>query len=158
MGPSWPWSDGGWIYNCLYVISADVVGSDQGEVYNIMWYFVCQWLVAGQWISSGTPISSINKTDRHEITEILLKVALSTIKPTNSIFCNSACRYFRWKYLFEWWQSLQVVFVCFCSRLMSNTFFFKFDNKDSSGAKIFVIWNDVVCGDTLMCSLWNACT
>jgi hypothetical protein len=26
---------------------------------------------------------SINKTDRHDITEILLKVALSTIKPTN---------------------------------------------------------------------------
>jgi hypothetical protein len=33
----------------------------------------------------GTPISSTNKTDRHDITEILLKVALNTIKPTN---CN----------------------------------------------------------------------
>jgi len=29
--------------------------------------------------SPGTHISSINKTDRHEITEILLKVALNTI-------------------------------------------------------------------------------
>jgi hypothetical protein len=27
--------------------------------------------------SPGTPVSSNNKTDRHEITEILLKVALS---------------------------------------------------------------------------------
>jgi hypothetical protein len=27
----------------------------------------------------GTPVSSINKTDRHDITEILLKVALNTI-------------------------------------------------------------------------------
>jgi hypothetical protein len=27
----------------------------------------------------GTPVSYINKTDRHDITEILLKVALSTI-------------------------------------------------------------------------------
>jgi hypothetical protein len=29
----------------------------------------------------GTPISSTNKTDRHDITEILLKVALNTINP-----------------------------------------------------------------------------
>ena len=37
---------------------------------------VCQWLVAGQWFSPG---SSTNKTDRHDIAEILLKVALNTI-------------------------------------------------------------------------------
>jgi hypothetical protein len=41
---------------------------------------VCQWLVAGRWFSPGTPVSSTNKTDRHDITEILLKVALNTIK------------------------------------------------------------------------------
>jgi hypothetical protein len=29
--------------------------------------------------SSGTPVSSTNKTDRHDIIEILLKVALDTI-------------------------------------------------------------------------------
>jgi hypothetical protein len=40
---------------------------------------VCQWLAAGQWFSPGIPISSTNKTDRHDITEILLKVALNTI-------------------------------------------------------------------------------
>jgi hypothetical protein len=40
---------------------------------------VCQWLAAGQWFSPGTPVSSTNKTDRHDITEILLKVALLTI-------------------------------------------------------------------------------
>ena len=28
----------------------------------------------------GTPVSSTNKTDRHDITEILLKVVLNTIK------------------------------------------------------------------------------
>jgi hypothetical protein len=39
--------------------------------------------VTGQWFSPGTPISSTNKTDRHDITEILLKVALNTIKQTN---------------------------------------------------------------------------
>jgi hypothetical protein len=29
--------------------------------------------------SLGTPVSSTNKTDRHDITEILLKVALNAI-------------------------------------------------------------------------------
>ena len=33
------------------------------------------------WFSLGTPVSSTNKTDRHDIAEILLKVALSTIIP-----------------------------------------------------------------------------
>jgi hypothetical protein len=40
--------------------------------------------VTGQWFSLGTPVSSTNKTDRHDITEILLKVALNTIKQTIS--------------------------------------------------------------------------
>ena len=40
---------------------------------------VCQWLAAGQWFSLGTSVSSTNKTDCHDITEILLKVALKTI-------------------------------------------------------------------------------
>jgi hypothetical protein len=40
---------------------------------------ICQWLVTGRWFSLGTPISSTNKTDRHDIIEILLKVALNTI-------------------------------------------------------------------------------
>jgi hypothetical protein len=33
--------------------------------------------------NTGTPVSSTNKTDHHDITEILLKVALNTIKQTN---------------------------------------------------------------------------
>jgi hypothetical protein len=45
---------------------------------------VCQWLARGRWVSPGTPVSSNNKTDRHDITEILLKVVLITIKQTNN--------------------------------------------------------------------------
>ena len=37
-----------------------------------------QWLSAVRCIFSGTPVSSTNKTDRHDITEILLKVAFNT--------------------------------------------------------------------------------
>jgi len=44
---------------------------------------VCQWFAAGRWFSPGTPVSSTNKTDHHDITEILLKVALNTTKQTN---------------------------------------------------------------------------
>ena len=40
---------------------------------------VCQWLATDLWFSSGTLVSSTNKTDRHDITEILLKVAINTI-------------------------------------------------------------------------------
>jgi hypothetical protein len=40
---------------------------------------VYQLLVHGLWFSSGTPVSSTTKTGRHDIAEILLKVALSTI-------------------------------------------------------------------------------
>jgi hypothetical protein len=43
---------------------------------------VCQWHGTGQWFSPGAPFSSTNKTDSHDIIEILLKVALNTINQT----------------------------------------------------------------------------
>ena len=49
-----------------------------------------------RWFSPATPVSSTNKTDRHDITEILLKVALNTInqnKPTNNgILQETVCK------------------------------------------------------------------
>jgi len=41
--------------------------------------------MAGRWFSPGTPVSFTNKTDHHDITEILLKVALNTINQTKTI-------------------------------------------------------------------------
>jgi len=35
--------------------------------------------VAGRWVFVGTPVSPTYKTNSHDITEILLKVALNTI-------------------------------------------------------------------------------
>ena len=46
---------------------------------------VCQWLVTGRWFSPGPAVSSTNKTDRHDIMVILLKVASNTIKPNQSV-------------------------------------------------------------------------
>jgi hypothetical protein len=39
---------------------------------------VYQLLAHGRWFSSGTPASSTTKTGRHDIADILLKVALNT--------------------------------------------------------------------------------
>jgi hypothetical protein len=39
---------------------------------------VYQLLAHGRWFFPGTPASSTTKTGRHDITEILLKVALNT--------------------------------------------------------------------------------
>ena len=52
-----------------------------GEVYTMQHYVIkfCLWLETGQWFSRDTTVSSINKTDRHYLAEILLKVALNTI-------------------------------------------------------------------------------
>jgi len=56
---------------------------------------VCQGLAAGQWFSLAPQVFSTNKTDRHDITEILLKLALNTIKQTNySKFFMEECDYF----------------------------------------------------------------
>jgi len=54
-----------------------------GVLDTTLWDKVCQWLTTGLWFSTGTPVSSTNKTDCHDITEILVKVALSTTKQTN---------------------------------------------------------------------------
>jgi hypothetical protein len=47
---------------------------------------IYQLLAHGRWFSSGTPASSTTKAGRHDIAEILLKVALSTKKISQSIY------------------------------------------------------------------------
>jgi len=48
---------------------------------------VCQWLATGQWFSPVLPVSSTNKSDHHDIAEILF----SDVKhhQTNKLFGNS---------------------------------------------------------------------
>jgi hypothetical protein len=47
-----------------------------------------QLLAHGRWFSPGTPVSSTTKTGRHDIAEILLKVALNTEFKSNQ---NCVC-------------------------------------------------------------------
>jgi hypothetical protein len=53
-----------------------------GEVYAIQHYVI---KFVSQWFSLGTPVSSTNKTDSHDIAQILLKVALNTINQINQL-------------------------------------------------------------------------
>jgi hypothetical protein len=79
----WPSSYGSWIYNylcnqCLSPLVLWVRISIRARCTPLC-DKVCQWLAL------DPPVSSTNKTDRHichDITEILLKVALNTIKQT----------------------------------------------------------------------------
>ena len=96
-GPSWSLSYASWIYNylcnqCLSTLTLWVwIPLRRGVLDTTLCYKVCQLLVTGWWFTTGIPVSPINKIDRHDITEILLKVALNTInQPTNMIqdyFC-----------------------------------------------------------------------
>jgi hypothetical protein len=93
-GLSWPWSCGRWIYNCLCNQCLSPLKSWVQILMRArcttLCDKVCQWLATGRWFSLGTPVSSTNKTDCHDITEILLKVALNTIKQTNKQSSQSA--------------------------------------------------------------------
>ena len=80
-------SYGSWIYNylcnqCLSPLMLSVRISIIARCTTLC-DKVCQWLATGLWFCPDSPVSSTNKTDRHDIAEILLKVALNTIKQTN---------------------------------------------------------------------------
>jgi hypothetical protein len=85
MGSSWPWLYGSFIYNylcnqCLSTLTLWIwIPLRRGVLNTILCDKVCQWLASGWWFSLGILVSSTNKTDRHDITEILLKVVLNTI-------------------------------------------------------------------------------
>jgi hypothetical protein len=87
-GLSWSWSHGSWIYNYLcnqYLSPLKLfvrITLRRGVLDTTLGDKVCQWLTAGRWVSLRTPVSSTNKTDLHDITEILLKVELIIITLT----------------------------------------------------------------------------
>ena len=99
---SWPWSYDRWICNYLFNQCLSPLMWVRISIRARCTTFcdkVCQWLATGRWFSLGHPVSSTNKTDRHNITEILLKVAFNTIKQTNkqqinwTLFCKHVTNY-----------------------------------------------------------------
>ena len=91
-GPSWPWLYGSLIYNylcdqCLSPMMLWVrisIRPGWGVQHNVIKFV--KWLATDRWFSPGPLVSFTNKTDCHDIIEILLKVALNTIKT------NKQCR------------------------------------------------------------------
>ena len=78
-------------------ITTDVMSSNavHGEMYTILHSvikFVSYLRQIGVFFP-GTPVSFTNKTDHHNITEILLKVAYNTIKP------NQANQFYQFKHI-----------------------------------------------------------
>ena len=82
---SWSRSYGSWIYDYLYnrclspPVALNTTVCDKNS----------QRLATGRWFSLGTPVSSTNKTDLQEITEILLKVEFNTITLTLILFMSN---------------------------------------------------------------------
>jgi hypothetical protein len=87
-GSLWSWSYGSWTYHylCNQWLSPLMlwVRISIRARCTTLCNKVCQWLAWGRWFSPGPPVSSTNKTDRHDIAEMLLKVALNTIKQTSN--------------------------------------------------------------------------
>jgi hypothetical protein len=86
--PSWSWSYGSWIYNylcnqCLSPITLWVrIPLRWGVLDTTVCHKVCQWFATNWSFSPVTPVSSTMKTDRHDISAILLEVVLNTITKT----------------------------------------------------------------------------
>ena len=81
------------VYITTTVVSSNPV---HGEVYSIQHYVIkfVSDLQQVRRFSPGTPASATNKTYHHDITELLLKVALNTINQINlngkkSLICNT---------------------------------------------------------------------
>jgi hypothetical protein len=79
-GSSWSWSDGSWIYNylcnqCLLPRTLWVRTALRRGVPDTT---LCDKVTCDRY----SRVSSTNKTDHHDITEILLKVPLNTINPS----------------------------------------------------------------------------
>ena len=84
------WSHCSWIYNYMYLCNQCLsplmlwVRIHLGERCTTLCDKVCQWLATGRYFSPHTPVSSTNKTDRHDITEILKNMVLNTKKLNQS--------------------------------------------------------------------------
>jgi hypothetical protein len=90
---------GSWLYQCNQCLSPLTLWARiplrRGVLETTLCDTVCQWLATGWWFSPGTPVSSTNKTDSHDIAEILFKVALNTITHYKQIIIaqNKKTRY-----------------------------------------------------------------
>ena len=92
---SWSWSYCSWICNQLYIQCLSPVElwvcirSWRGLIDTTLCDKICQWLTTGRWFSLVTSVCSTNKTDHHDIAEVLLK---ATFKHDNSFRVSDSCK------------------------------------------------------------------
>jgi hypothetical protein len=89
--PSWLWSHSSCFYNyrCNQYLSPLMLWARISirARCTTLCDKVCQWLAKVWWFFPGPPVSSTNKGGCHDIAEILLKVALTTITQTKKPIC-----------------------------------------------------------------------
>ena len=79
-------------------ITTNFVGSNPAQV-RCTRYKLCDKV--GQWFSPGIPVSSTNKTDHHDIAEILLKKGVKYHKPTIYLLSHEPI-----------FQNAMLIFIC----------------------------------------------
>ena len=98
-GPCWSWSYGSWIYDylCYQYLSPLMLWVQIPLRRDVFDTTLCDKL------KFVNDLLQVGETDCHDITEILLKVALSTINQLNHIIFKAVtiCYYFRLSYAFD---------------------------------------------------------
>jgi hypothetical protein len=86
---------------------------------------VCQWLATGRLFSPGPPVSSTNKTDRHDIAEILFSWILIVLAHWNNSLRKDMSTHSDTLSWFRANQSLLFLFntVCFAEKHWKLTFY-----------------------------------
>jgi hypothetical protein len=74
----------------------DLFGQEWLHAFSIGHFVIrfCQWHATGRWFSPATLVYSTNKTDRRDITEIVLKVALSILTFTVKQIMSASQKFF----------------------------------------------------------------
>ena len=76
-----------WLSITTYIVSSNPTHCDRGVFGTTLCDKVCQSLVVGMWFSL---VFSTDKSDRHDIAKMLLKVALNTISLYTAHPCVTA--------------------------------------------------------------------
>jgi hypothetical protein len=121
-----------------------------GIVFTNIWICdkVYQRLATGRWFSPSTLFSSTNKTDRHEITEILLIVALNTITLTpwkftlvnNFTFFNKIRFNIKFEIFKQFCHDKDIKFRCFGKYIIQSKQFLSFRKKISQTTKLLICY------------------
>ena len=96
---------------------------------------VCQRLATGQWFSPGTRVSSSNKTDRHDIAEILLKCGVKQHK-------SNIPKTYKLSWLHKLLQPLHFGYVIY-KNMGSHSLYLSKEDVEIIEEKVNSFWKDI---------------